>query len=111
MSLHRLRPYTTVIMMIAFLIVVVTGIILFFAPHGPGGMRQWIVLGLSKHQFKDIHVYLGTFGVLLVFFHLYLNWKAIKKYLCCRSLCRKHPATWGIGICACLVIAAVQFGT
>lgn len=111
MSLHRLRPYTTTTMMVAFLIVVVTGFILFFVPHGPGMSRQWMLLGLSKHQFKDIHIYLSIFGVLLAFFHFYLNWKAIRKYLRSCSPCWKHPVVWGTGVCACLTIAAVQFGT
>lgn len=93
MNMNRLRPYTAVTMALTFVFIGLTGLILFLAPEGPTG-RGWHWLGLSKHQYKDIHLYLGALAVVLVSFHTYLNNRPLLHYLNQTTRGWKHPLVW-----------------
>ncbi|MFM2479906.1 DUF4405 domain-containing protein [Celerinatantimonas sp. YJH-8] len=95
MNLNRLRPYTTVIMTLSFVLISFTGVILFLAPEGPMG-RGWNWLGISKHEYKDIHLYLGVLAMILVLFHAYLNSRPLFHYLHRTTALWKHPLLWGV---------------
>jgi len=80
MNYNKLRPYTVVTMMLALVLLAITGGILYFAPQGPDS-RIWFCLGLSKHQFKDIHFSLGFIVAILATIHGFLNLSSINNYL------------------------------
>ncbi|GAA5215659.1 DUF4405 domain-containing protein [Corallincola platygyrae] len=110
MNLNCWRPYTAVTMMMALLIVSATGLLLFLAPHGPEG-RGWMLWGLSKHTYKDIHLYLGFLAFALMLFHGYLNLKPLSHYMGNKTGAGrswyKHPLLWGIAIVIILAGLAV----
>ncbi|MBW8190928.1 DUF4405 domain-containing protein [Neiella marina] len=104
MNLNRLRPYTAVILAFSFTVLMVTGLILFVAPHGPGS-SQWAWIGLTKHQYKDIHLYLGFISIALVLFHVVLNKKPLTKYLAGKNENWGNPVLWAIAV----IVAVVSF--
>ena len=78
----NLRRFTSFVMLFSFVIMSISGIVLFFVPQGKVAYWiDWKFLGLSKAQYSDIHV---SFMILFLVFgaiHIYLNWSAIVNYL------------------------------
>lgn len=106
MNLNRIRPYTTIILLIAWILIALTGLTLYLIPHGPAS-RNWVWLGVSKHEFKDIHFYLGILAVLLVSFHGYLNVRALKKYFTSNKRILSHPLLWATVVVSVIVAVAL----
>jgi hypothetical protein len=106
MNTNRIRPYTAFTLLLTLLCLAITGLILFLAPTGPGS-RFWQWLGLTKHQYKDIHLYLGSLFVILGGFHLYINLKPFKHYLNDnRRQLWQHPFLWAVaGVCVAVFLA------
>ncbi|SHO57463.1 DUF4405 domain-containing protein [Vibrio quintilis] len=111
MNANRFRPYTAVTMMLALMMIAVTGFVLFLAPHGPGsGYWQW--LGLTKHELKDIHLYLAFLAVVLMLFHGYLNLKPMSLYLKGkRGRLWHHPLLWAGGGVVVVIWLALNIGS
>lgn len=49
----------------------------FVIPEGRGFAVQKYFLGLHRHQWGDIHLYLAVAFLILLFFHIWLNWRWI----------------------------------
>lgn len=98
MNYNRLRPYTAVTMLLALILLVITGWILYLAPHGPGS-QPWLLLGASKHLYKDIHFCLAIVVTVLVLLHSFLNIKPLTHYF-------NRASKTGIGplLCALIVV-------
>lgn len=78
-----LRRYISVGLALSFLMIIVTGVVLYIAP--PGRVARWInwvFFGLDRAQWETQHT---IFSYLFIFFgliHLFLiNWKAFISYL------------------------------
>ncbi len=100
MNMNRIRPYTTVLLLLLFCVLCVTGSVLYYSPSGHGSGRD-LIFGISKHEMKALHFYFALGMAGLVLFHIYLNIKALKKYLGLHSKGKDwmHPLLWGmIGI-------------
>ncbi len=67
----------------SFVVIFVTGIILYVAP--PGRYAHWVnwkILGLLKEEWQAIHTIFSFSFVILSVFHLFtINWKAFLSYL------------------------------
>lgn len=107
MNYNELRPYTAVTMMVALVILAITGGILYFSPQGPGS-RIWSFLGLNKHQFKDIHLCLGLTVGILATIHGFLNFSSISNYLKHSSKVWTHPMLWAVAVVFFTVIMALM---
>ncbi len=108
MNLNRIRPYTTVLLLISWILIALTGLTLYLIPHGPAS-RSWAWMGISKHEFKDIHFYLGIVAVLLISFHGYLNVRALKKYFTSKKDIWSHPLLWAtVSVSAVVSIALIS---
>ncbi|CAM3763857.1 hypothetical protein VA7868_03684 [Vibrio aerogenes CECT 7868] len=110
MNPNKFRPYTTLMLLLSFILIAITGFVLFLAPHGPGsGYWQW--LGLTKHELKDIHLYLGFFAVALILLHGYLNLRPLSVYLKNqRHQLWRHPAIWSVVGVVVVVWLALSVG-
>ena len=106
MNLNRFRPYTAVTMGVVFVVLLITGLVLYLAPYGPGS-RGWEWMGLTKHQYKEIHLYLGLFCVALAVFHGALNVKPLTKYIRNQSNLWGHPLVWAAACVVLLVVLAL----
>ncbi len=89
--MNRLKMYLLIdtVALAAFLSMGATGIILrFILPPGSG--RQGLtLLGLSRHEWGDIHFYAAAFFLAVVFIHLVVHWKWI---LCALKTLKTRPS-------------------
>jgi hypothetical protein len=70
----------------SFLVLTVTGIVLYVVPHGRIAFwTHWSLLGLEKEQWAGVHMMFGGIFITTGVLHLYYNWKPFKKYLAERA--------------------------
>jgi hypothetical protein len=86
-SMHEDRPrlawraMTSVLIAISFVVLVVTGAILFVSPPGRiANWTNWTILGLGKHEWIDLHVCFSALFLLVTVFHLVFNWRPLANY-------------------------------
>ncbi len=76
-----------------FLILALTGLILYFTPQGSVANRlNWSFLGLSKHELSNVHVVFSFLWLLCVSCHIYFNYAVLKA-----SFNRKGESGWRHG--------------
>jgi len=67
---------------LSFIILFLSSGVLYFIPdRGVTGWSGWHFLGLDKQQWDNLHINLGIFFLVMMVWHIYFNWKAIKSYL------------------------------
>jgi len=80
------RKITSFVMLYSFLIMVLSGIMLFISPFGRLSMMiQWEFLGLDKMQWQALHLIFMLIFTLAGLLHIFYNYKAIKNYLKSKS--------------------------
>jgi hypothetical protein len=83
MKVRRVVSLTT---LLSFIFLALTGIMLFFSPHGRVAYWSgWRMFGLSKEQYVDLHTTLMVLFLVAGIWHTVLNWRAIVGYLKDRS--------------------------
>ena len=76
------RAFTSLCSLVSFVLLCLTGIILFIEPHGRVAYwTKWQFLGLEKDQWGAVHIFSGLLLLIAGGFHLYYNWKPLIKYL------------------------------
>jgi len=66
----------------AFVILTITGLVLYVVPQGRVAYwTHWSLLGLGKEQWGDVHMMFGGIFIVTGIIHLYFNWKPFKKFL------------------------------
>lgn len=81
-----LRKITSFIMLYSFIIMVLSGIMLFISPFGRLSMMiRWEMLGLDKMQWQALHLIFMIIFTLAGLAHIIYNYKPIKNYLKNRS--------------------------
>jgi hypothetical protein len=78
----KLRKIISLTLVFSFILLLLTGIILYIVP--PGRIAYWAgwkLIGLSKDQWANIHLTSGIMGLAAAIFHIYFNWKPIIYYL------------------------------
>ena len=76
------RGLTSLIVVSSFLIMTITGIVLYFVPHGRVAYWvNWQFIWLTKTDWINIHVISSIAFVVAGSFHIYFNWKSIMNYL------------------------------
>ncbi len=103
----NLPAFTSVLAGLSFILMVVTGLVLFIAPSCRiAEETSWTVLGHDKDQWVAVHIWLSLAFVVASVIHIYLNWKVLLSYF--KSKVRK---TWAFRAewLAALVICAVLY--
>ncbi len=78
---HSLRSLTAFLVTWAFIVLTVTGIILYIVPQGRVAYWvHWSLAGMEKEQWGWVHMMFGGVFIISGFLHLYFNWKPFKKY-------------------------------
>ncbi|MCX7824859.1 MAG: DUF4405 domain-containing protein [Verrucomicrobiae bacterium] len=107
------RAVTSVVAMIAFLALAVTGAVLFIAPPGRiANWTNWTVLGLRKSQWSDLHICFGTLFVVAAVVHLVFNWRPLVGYFkdrLSRRIGLRREWVTALALCA-LVFAGTRAG-
>jgi hypothetical protein len=75
------RAMTSVLIGVSFIVLVVTGFVLFVTPPGRiSNWSNWTLLGLRKHEWIALHVGFSTLFLLATVFHLVFNWRPMMDY-------------------------------
>jgi hypothetical protein len=102
------RGLTSFIVTLAFLVLAMTGVILYVSPQGRvANWTGWAVLRLSKEQWAAVHTTAALTFLIASGFHIYFNWSALVRYLVLKR--RLHLKRELIGSAA--VVAIVFAGT
>ena len=76
------RAFTSLYITLSFIIMILSGMILFLAP--PGRIANWTdltILHLTKAQWQAIHTIFTFLFIIASAFHIYFNWKPFTAYL------------------------------
>lgn len=77
-----LRRFTSLLITFAFLVMSITGIVLFVAPKGRiANWTYWELFGLSKEEYGALHVTFMVLFIVGIGVHFWLNWKPFVSYL------------------------------
>lgn len=83
----NIRAMTSFLVAAAFLVSIVTGIVLYIVPQGRiANWVDWNLLGLLKDDWAQIHIIFGLLFLIFGIVHLYpYNWPTFKAYLAKRT--------------------------
>lgn len=99
------RGFTTLVTTAFFLVLVVSGIILYFTPTGRVvRWSGWTMLGLDKFQWAMVHTTASIFFLAAAVVHLYFNWRVFLKHLKTRI---EEGFTLGRELVAAVVLGAI----
>jgi len=103
-----LRAFASVLAGISFVLMAVTGLVLFTAPSCRIARdSSWVVWGHDKDQWIAVHVWLSIAFVTASFIHIYLNWAVLTNYF--KTKLHKGLAfrsEWISALAICVVIYA-----
>lgn len=77
------RSFISFGLFLSFLLIAISGIVLYIAPPGRiARWQEWHLLGLDRSQWEDQHTLFSYLFIILAVVHLFsLNWKAFLSYL------------------------------
>ena len=77
-----IKKITSLTAGLAFILVVLTSLILYIVPQGRVAYwADWRLWGLSKEQWGNVHIVNGLLFLLSLFLHIYYNWRPIVSYM------------------------------
>jgi hypothetical protein len=81
------KVFTSFLMSISFVVLLISGIVLFIAPPGRvANWTNWTILGFSKTDWINFHLVFMLLFIVAGIFHLFwFNWKPFLSYLKSRS--------------------------
>ncbi len=78
----RIRRFVSLTLLLSFVVMSFTGIMLFIVPKGRvANWVHWRMFGLTKTQYGDIHTTTMILFLILVVWHIVLNWKPMINYI------------------------------
>ena len=78
----KIRKITSLTASLAFILMVLTSIILYIVPQGRVAYwANWRLWGLTKTDWGNIHINLGLLFLIALSLHIYYNWKPLISYL------------------------------
>ncbi len=77
----HVRGFTSLLLSLAFLVVGLSGLLLWLAPPPASPVGGWLILGVSKGVWKSAHIYVGLAMIAATVVHLVLNWSLYWGYL------------------------------
>jgi len=76
------RGFLSLYIALSFLIMTISGIILFLSPAGRvANWSNWRLFGLLKSQWQAVHTIFTFIFVVAITFHLFFNWRPLLAYL------------------------------
>jgi len=78
----KIRRITSLTASVAFLLMLLTSIILYIVPQGRVAYwADWRLWGLTKTDWANIHMNMGLLFLIALSLHIYYNWKPLISYL------------------------------
>lgn len=106
------RALVSALASFSFIVLVVTGLILFITPPGRvANWTGWRFLGLTKDQWGATHIWFALTFLIVSGFHIYLNWRPLLNHFKSR-LTRKFAfrLEWMVALALCVVIYTGTIG-
>jgi hypothetical protein len=76
-----MRAMTSVFIAASFLLLLVSGSVLFISPPGRvANWSDWRMIGLTKHEWSGVHTWFAAVFVFMVVFHLVFNFRPLVNY-------------------------------
>ncbi len=105
-----LRRISSLTSFLSFLITLFTSVILYVVPQGRVAYwADWRFWGLSKEQWGDIHITVGTLFLVALLLHIWLNWKPLMAYM--KNKAREMVVMTKPMIISCGITLFVTVGT
>lgn len=83
---HSSRAFTAFVVTWAFVVLTVTGVVLYVVPQGRiANWLQWTLFGLDKEAWSHLHMLFGLVFIAAGLIHLVFNWKPFRNYLAARA--------------------------
>ncbi|MFB2974949.1 DUF4405 domain-containing protein [Microseira sp. BLCC-F43] len=76
---NYIRSVVVLALLIGWSLAAFTGFLLWFAPSGRGLGRVTLFLGLTRHEWGDIHFLISLIALCVTAVHLMLDWRALCK--------------------------------
>jgi len=73
-----LRAVTAILLLIAWALVTLTGVIIWAAPSGQRSGRLLLLFDLTKSEWGDIHFWVAVATVAITLVHIIIDWKALR---------------------------------
>jgi hypothetical protein len=97
----HLRGFISLLTALSFLIMTISGVILFITPQGRVAYwLDWTFWGISKAQWGDMHITTSLLFALAGLWHTWLNWRALVSYF-------QNKVSKALALKAELAVAAV----
>jgi hypothetical protein len=78
----QVRGFVSLLLMLAFLVLSVSGIVLYVTPRGRvANWTEWTMLGLDKQAWQSIHMSIALLFVIGALLHLWFNWNVFWCYI------------------------------
>ncbi|MEN6307027.1 MAG: DUF4405 domain-containing protein [Anaerohalosphaeraceae bacterium] len=106
----RFRPFVSVLTGFSFLVVIITGVVLFVTPPGRvANWTNWTIWGLTKNQWIALHICFCALFTIVSIIHIALNLRPLVNYFAGRiQSVRRLRYEW---IAAFLVCGIAVWGT
>jgi Domain of unknown function (DUF4405) len=75
------RAIVALVLIVVWSVAAFTGFLLWFAPTGYGAGRLPLFLGLTRHQWGDIHFVISVAALCVTLVHLIIDWRVLRGYL------------------------------
>ena len=112
-SRFQWRALTSVLMTLGFLLLAVSGTVLFLSPPGRvANWTNWTMLGLRKSDWGGLHIWFGTLFLAMSALHVFFNWRPLVSYFksrATRSIGFRKEWAVAAGLCA-LVFVGTRAG-
>ena len=107
----RWHVFTSMGLALAFLVMLLSGIVLFISPPGRvANWTDWNLFGLTKKEWQNQHIVFGFAFIILSIFHLFvINWKTFLSYL--RNKASKGLNSPAEPVVSIVLFALLAFGT
>lgn len=103
-----LRAMTSVLITCSFLLLLVSGVVLFLAPPGRiANWNGWTVLGMGKHDWGGLHTWFALIFLAAAVLHVYYNWRVLMAYFKHRHTRRvAFRLEWAVALLICVGVFA-----
>lgn len=106
----NLRGFVSVVTALSFLGLAVTGIVMFITPPGRiANWTGWTFMGLGKHQWGGLHIWMSALFLLATILHIYYNWKVLLNYF--KSKVSRHFALRAEWVTGLVLFGVIFVGT